>query len=98
MVDLHNIFISHYGEDEIALDKLKARLRANGCDVRNSSVEKKKYRPGDPALFHHSPDLRPSGLCLYLTGLPRLGAGKNDAADRGRTAEEAVTAAIPAKA
>lgn len=45
MVDLHNIFISHYGEDEIALDKLKARLRANGCDVRNSSVEKKKYRP-----------------------------------------------------
>lgn len=42
---LRNIFISHYGEDEKSLDSLKQRLRDNGCDVRNSSVEKKKYRP-----------------------------------------------------
>lgn len=45
MADKHNIFISHYGEDEKALDSLKQRLRDHGCDVRNSSVEKKKYRP-----------------------------------------------------
>lgn len=42
---MNNIFISHYGEDEPHLDSLKQRLRDNGCDVRNSSVEKKKYRP-----------------------------------------------------
>jgi hypothetical protein len=41
----HNIFISHYGEDERQLDSLKQRLRDHGCDIRNSSVEKKKYRP-----------------------------------------------------
>lgn len=45
MSDKHNIFISHYGEDEKALDSLKQRLKDHGCDVRNSSVEKKKYRP-----------------------------------------------------
>lgn len=45
MAELHNIFISHYGEDERWLDSLKQRLRDHGCDVRNSSVEKKKYRP-----------------------------------------------------
>lgn len=42
---MHNIFISHYGEDEKVLDTLKQRLRDHGCEVRNSSVEKKKYRP-----------------------------------------------------
>ena len=42
---MHNIFISHYGEDEASLDRLKQRLGEHGCDVRNSSVEKKKYRP-----------------------------------------------------
>ncbi len=41
----HNVFISHFGEDESALDSLKERLKALGCEVRNSSVEKKKYRP-----------------------------------------------------
>ena len=29
-----------------------------------SAFARRQYRPGDPALFHHSPDLRPSGLCL----------------------------------
>lgn len=41
---MHNVFISHYGEDEPHLDSLKARLKNNGCDVRNSSIEKKDYR------------------------------------------------------
>ena len=45
MANKHNIFISHYGEDEASLDSLKKRLKDSGCDVRNSSVEKKKYRP-----------------------------------------------------
>lgn len=45
MAEKHNIFISHYGEDEASLDSLKQRLKESGCDVRNSSVEKKKYRP-----------------------------------------------------
>ena len=35
----HNIFISHYCEDEIQLDSFKQRLRDLGCDIRNSSVE-----------------------------------------------------------
>lgn len=43
MADLHNIFISHYGEDEKQLDSLKQRLKEHGCDARNSSVEKKDY-------------------------------------------------------
>lgn len=45
MANKHNIFISHYGEDEASLDSLKQRLKDTGCDVRNSSVEKKDYRP-----------------------------------------------------
>lgn len=45
MADLHNVFISHYGEDEKQLDSLKQNLKNHGCDARNSSVEKKKYRP-----------------------------------------------------
>lgn len=41
---MHNVFISHYGEDEPHLDRLKQRLSGNGCEVRNSSIEKKDYR------------------------------------------------------
>ena len=41
---VHNVFISHYGEDEPHLDKLRDRLKHIGCDVRNSSIEKKDYR------------------------------------------------------
>lgn len=44
MAEKHNVFISHYGEDEPHLDKLRERLHAIGCDVRNSSIEKKDYR------------------------------------------------------
>lgn len=40
----HNVFISHYGEDEPKLDDLKQRLSNIGCEVRNSSIEKKNYR------------------------------------------------------
>ena len=44
MAEKHNVFISHYGEDEPHLDKLRGRLHAIGCEVRNSSIEKKNYR------------------------------------------------------
>ena len=42
--NIHNVFISHYGEDEPHLDSLKERLKNKGCAVRNSSIEKKDYR------------------------------------------------------
>ena len=42
--NIHNVFISHYGEDEQQLDSLKSRLKKNGCNIRNSSIEKRNYR------------------------------------------------------
>lgn len=44
MAEKHNAFISHYGEDEEFLDRLRERLKSIGCEVRNSSIEKKDYR------------------------------------------------------
>lgn len=44
MADIHNIFISHYSEDDEHLRRLKERLQEKGCTVRNSSVEKGDYR------------------------------------------------------
>lgn len=44
MAEIHNVFISHYGEDEPHLDRLRERLKSIGCDVRNGSIEKKDYR------------------------------------------------------
>ena len=44
MAEKHNVFISHYGEDEPHLDRLRDRLKNIGCEVRNSSIEKKDYR------------------------------------------------------
>lgn len=44
MSDIHNVFISHYSEDDDELHRLKQRLTDRGCTVRNSSVEKGDYR------------------------------------------------------
>ena len=44
MAEKHNVFISHYSEDEPHLDRLRDRLHTMGCEVRNSSIEKKNYR------------------------------------------------------
>lgn len=41
---MHNVFISHYGEDEPHLDQLRDRLKDKGYNIRNSSIEKKQYR------------------------------------------------------
>ena len=46
MSDIHNVFISHYSEDDDELHRLKQRLTDRGCTVRNSSVEKGDYRKG----------------------------------------------------
>lgn len=39
MSDIHNVFISHYSEDDDELHRLKQRLTDRGCTVRNSSVD-----------------------------------------------------------
>lgn len=44
MSDIHNVFISHYSENDDELHDLKTRLEKEGCTVRNSSVEKGDYR------------------------------------------------------
>ena len=41
---MNNVFISHYGEDEEHLERLKELLKQKGYDARNSSVEKKDYK------------------------------------------------------
>ena len=46
MSDIHNVFISHYSEDDDELHRLKQRLTDRGCTVRNSSVPKiRNYHP-----------------------------------------------------
>lgn len=44
MDNIHNVFISHYSEDDLELRKFKQRLIDRGCIVRNSSVERGDYR------------------------------------------------------
>lgn len=42
----NNIFISHYGKDDEHVQLLKARLKANGYDVRNFSVDSTNHKDG----------------------------------------------------
>lgn len=46
MADSHNIFISHKGEDDRQVQNLKARLKAQGYDVRNFSVDSTNHKDG----------------------------------------------------
>ena len=46
MADSHNIFISHKGENDAQVQGLKARLKANGYDVRNFSVDSTNHKDG----------------------------------------------------
>lgn len=41
-----NIFISHRGEDDNSVQRLKERLKENSYDVRNSSVDSTKHQHG----------------------------------------------------
>lgn len=45
----HNVFISHHGKDDEHVQRLKKRLRDNGSNIRNSSIDSTKYRPYIPS-------------------------------------------------
>jgi len=45
----HNVFISHHGEDDEHLQRLKRRLYDAGYTIRNSSVDSTKHRPVRPS-------------------------------------------------
>jgi hypothetical protein len=46
MAESHNIFISHKGEDDAQVHNLKARLKDQGYEVRNFSVDSTNHRDG----------------------------------------------------
>jgi len=46
MAKTHNIFISHYGKDDDHVQRLKQRLKDNGYNIRNSSIDSTKHKDG----------------------------------------------------
>ena len=42
----HNVFISHYGQDDQHVQSLKQRLRDRGYNIRNSSIDSTKHNDG----------------------------------------------------
>lgn len=46
MAEQHNIFISHYGKDDDHVQSLKARLKEQGYNVRNFSVDSTNHKDG----------------------------------------------------
>jgi hypothetical protein len=46
MAEQHNIFISHYGKDDEHVQSLKARLKDQGYEVRNFSVDSTNHKDG----------------------------------------------------
>ena len=44
-----NVFISHYGQDDEHVQGLKQRLRDQGYNIRNSSIDSTKHRPEKPS-------------------------------------------------
>lgn len=40
----HNIFISHYGKDDRHVQALKQRLKNQGYNIRNSSIDSTKHK------------------------------------------------------
>lgn len=49
MSKTHNIFISHHGKDDRHVQRLKQRLKDQGYNVRNSSIDSTKHRPVRPS-------------------------------------------------
>lgn len=45
----HNIFISHHGKDDEHVQSLKQRLKDQGYNIRNSSIDSTKHRPVRPS-------------------------------------------------
>lgn len=46
MAKTNNVFISHYGKDDEHVQSLKARLNAQGHNVRNFSVDSTNHKDG----------------------------------------------------
>jgi len=46
MPEQHNIFISHYGKDDIHVQSLKNRLKGQKYDIRNFSVDSTNHKNG----------------------------------------------------
>jgi len=42
----HNVFISHYGKDDNHVQSLKARLKNQGYNIRNFSVDSTNHKDG----------------------------------------------------
>src|SRR4051812_34091500 len=67
-----NIFISHRGEDDYSVQRLKERLKENGYDVRNSSVDSTKHqekRPPDDVIRRDLKDgINWAGTFICLIG------------------------------
>lgn len=49
MAKTKNVFISHYGKDDDYVQRLKQRLKDNGYQIRNSSIDSTKYRETRPS-------------------------------------------------
>lgn len=49
MEQTFNIFISHHGKDDEHVQRLKQRLKDEGHNIRNSSIDSTKHRPIRPS-------------------------------------------------
>jgi hypothetical protein len=49
MAKSNNVFISHHGKDDEHVQRLKQRLKDNGYNIRNSSIDSTKHRPTRPS-------------------------------------------------
>ena len=72
----HNVFISHSSKNSEEVKALKERLRAQGHEVRNSSIEKENYRDYKVQDETIERDLREgiqwAGTCIVLIGKDTL--------------------------
>ncbi len=73
MATTKNIFISHYGEDDRHVQRLKERLKDENYDVRNFSVDSTKHkdgrRPSDAVIERHlRRQIRLSSTFICLLG------------------------------
>ncbi|MNU46041.1 hypothetical protein D3C71_348950 [compost metagenome] len=73
MADHHNIFISHYGKDDAHVQSLKSRLKGEGYNVRNFSIDSTKHKDGrkpSDAVIQRLLDIRikNSGTFICLIG------------------------------
>ena len=46
MSKAHRVFISHFGKDDVHVQRLKERYREKGYDVRNFSIDSTKHKDG----------------------------------------------------